>query len=225
MNLLAIDTSSQYSVIGLQIGESRMEKLSLSGRSHSRDILPNIIQLVEEAGANLGDLDAIVFGKGPGSFTGLRITVGVVQGLGFGLQIPVIPVSTLACLAQGEFRESGATSVLVALSARQQEVYFGAYRIEDRMPVLLGKESVVEASGIPVQESRDWVGIGDGWSLVQQIESAIGTSVSRVNLEVRPKPADLLDIGLVKLARGETIAAMEARPEYLREQVANVSAR
>jgi tRNA threonylcarbamoyladenosine biosynthesis protein TsaB len=90
------------------------------------------------------------------------------------------------------------------------------------MPVLLGKESVVEASGIPVQESRDWVGIGDGWSLREQIESAIGTSVSRVNLEVWPKPADLLDIGLVKLARGETIPAMEARPEYLREQVANV---
>jgi tRNA threonylcarbamoyladenosine biosynthesis protein TsaB len=225
MNLLAIDTSSKYSAIGLQIGESRMEKLSLSGRSHSRNILPNIIQLVQEADAKLSDLDGIVFGKGPGSFTGLRITVGVVQGLGFGLQIPVIPVSTLACLAQGEFRESGATSVLVALSARQQEVYFGAYRIEDKVPFLSGAESVIDASGIPEQEPLDWVGIGDGWSFREQIESAIRTSVSRVNLEVWPKPADLLDIGLVKMARGETIPAMEARPEYLREQVANVSAR
>ena len=225
MNLLAIDTSSQYSAIGLQIGESRIENVSLSGRSHSRDILPNIMKLVQEAGAKLSDLDAIVFGKGPGSFTGLRITVGVVQGLGFGLQIPVIPVSTLACLAQGEFRESGSSSILVALSARQQEVYFGAYRIEDKIPFLIGLEAVVEASVIPVQESRDWVGVGDGWSLVKQIESAIGTSVSHVNLEVCPKPEDLLDIGLVKLARGETIAAMEAAPEYLREQVAKVPSR
>jgi tRNA threonylcarbamoyladenosine biosynthesis protein TsaB len=173
----------------------------------------------------LSDLDGIVFGKGPGSFTGLRITVGVVQGLGFGLQIPVIPVSTLACLAQGEFRESGATSVLVALSARQQEVYFGAYRIEDKVPFLSGVESVVEASGIAEQEPRDWVGIGDGWQFREQIESAIGTSVSRIHLDVWPRPADLLDIGLVKMARGETLPAMEARPEYLREQVANVPAR
>jgi tRNA threonylcarbamoyladenosine biosynthesis protein TsaB len=202
-----------------------MENVSLSGRSHSRDILPNIVKLVQEAGAKLSDLDAIVFGKGPGSFTGLRITVGVVQGLGFGLQIPVIPVSTLACLAQGEFRESGSSSILVALSARQQEVYFGAYRIEDKIPILIGLEAVVEASDIPVQEYRDWVGVGDGWSLVKQIESAIGTSVSRVNLEVCPKPEDLLDIGLAKLTRGETIAAMEAAPEYLREQVANLPSR
>jgi tRNA threonylcarbamoyladenosine biosynthesis protein TsaB len=225
VNLLAIDTSSQYSAIGVQIGESRMENVSLSGRSHSRNILPNIMKLVQEAGVKLSDLDAIVFGKGPGSFTGLRITVGVVQGLGFGLQIPVIPVSTLACLAQGEFRESGTSSILVALSARQQEVYFGAYRIEDKIPFLIGLEAVVEASDIPVQEYRDWVGVGDGWSLVKQIESAIGTSVSRVNLEVCPKPEDLLDIGLAKLTRGETIAAMDARPEYLREQVANLPSR
>jgi tRNA threonylcarbamoyladenosine biosynthesis protein TsaB len=222
VNLLAIDTSSQYSAIGVQIGESRMENVSLSGRSHSRNILPNIMKLVQEAGVKLSDLDAIVFGKGPGSFTGLRITVGVVQGLGFGLQIPVIPVSTLACLAQGEFRESGTSNILVALSARQQEVYFGAYRIENKIPFLMGLEAVVEASAIAVQESCDWVGVGDGWFLREQIESAIGAPVSRVNLEVCPKPADLLDIGLAKLTRGETISAMDARPEYLREQVANL---
>lgn len=225
MNLLAIDTSSQYSSIGLQIGQERMEKVARSGRTHSRDILPNIVQLVQQSGASLSDLDAIVFGKGPGSFTGLRITVGVVQGLGFGLQIPVIPVSTLACLAQGEYRASGATNVLVALAARNQEVYFGAYRIADKVPALIGVESVVDVSNIPVQESGDWVGIGDGWSFRQQIESAVGFSMLRVNLEVCPRPEDLLDIGEVKMSRSETISAMEARPEYLREQVAELAAK
>ena len=222
MNLLAIDTSSQFSVIGLQIGRQRMENVALSGRSHSRDILPNIVQLVQDAGASLDDLDAIVFGKGPGSFTGLRITVGIVQGLGFGLNIPVIPVSTLACLAQGEHRQSGATNILVALSARQQEVYFGAYRIEDSSPVLLGVECVVDASEVPVQEPCDWIGIGDGWCFREQIESALGCLVQRINLEVKPQPQDLLDIGVVRMGRGETIAAMDARPEYLREQVATI---
>lgn len=225
MNLLAIDTSTQYSAIGLQIGEDRLETLARSERSHSRDILPNIVQLMRQVGANLEDLDAIVFGKGPGSFTGLRITVGVVQGLGFGLQIPVIPVSTLACLAQGEFRDTRASQVLVALSARKQEVYFGAYQLKDKIPMLLGKECVVDACLVPAPESRGWSGVGDGWVFRQEIEAAIGFSMENINLDVCPKPQDLLDIGVVRMERGETITALEARPEYLREQVARTSGR
>ena len=221
MNLLAIDTSSKTSAIGLQIGEQRWQSVVMSDRSHSRDILSNIVDLTDKAGVNLNDLDAIVFGKGPGSFTGLRITVGVVQGLGFGLQIPVIPVSSLACLAQGEYRESGATDIFVVLSARQEEVYFGAYHMRDGIPNLTGEEGVLPASRIPGLESRDWVGVGDGWHLKKQLESATGNRMQQIRMEVYPQPQDLLDIGVVKLARGETIDAMQARPEYLREKVAS----
>ncbi len=221
MNLLAIDTSSKASAIGLQIGEKRWQSFTMSDRSNSRDILPNIVELLDKAGVGLNDLDAIVFGKGPGSFTGLRITVGVVQGLGFGLQIPVIPVSSLACLAQGEYRESGATSILVVLSARKEEVYFGAYHVQDAIPNLVGEEGVVQASHIPALEPCDWVGVGDGWHLKRQLELAAGNSMQYIRLEVYPQPQDLLDIGVVKLDRGETIDAMQALPEYLREKVAS----
>ena len=221
MNLLAIDTSSKASAIGLQIGGKRWQLVTMSDRSHSRDILPNIVELLDKAGVNLNDLDAIVFGKGPGSFTGLRITVGVVQGLGFGLQIPVIPVSSLACLAQGEYRESGATSILVVLSARKDEVYFGAYHIQNATPNLVGEEGVVQASQLPALEPGDWVGVGDGWRLKRQLELAVGNSMQHIRLEVYPQPQDLLDIGVMKLGRGESIDAMQALPEYLREKVAS----
>ena len=198
MNLLAIDTSSKSSVMGIQIDGRRWENVRLSDKSHSRDILPDIVSLLEQANASLKDLNAIVFGQGPGSFTGLRITVGVVQGLGFGLKIPVVPVSTLSVLAQGEYRVSGATNIMVALTARKEEVYFGSYNIEDGRPQLLGKEAVVEASEIPEQNKGSWVGIGDGWKLKDQLEAASGISVDKINLDVLPEPQDLLDIGVME---------------------------
>ena len=219
MNLLAIDTSSKVSAIGLQVGKQRWYSINVSGHSHSRDILTNIAELVEEAGVSLGDLNAIAFGKGPGSFTGLRITVGVVQGLGFGLQIPVVPVSSLACLAQGEYRQSGATDILVVLSARKEEVYFGAYHIQDEIPVLVGEEGVLQASSIPALEPSDWVGVGDAWHLKQQLESAAGNRMKHVSVDVYPHPRDLLDIA--GSYRSESIDAMQALPEYLREKVAS----
>jgi tRNA threonylcarbamoyladenosine biosynthesis protein TsaB len=219
MNLLAVDTSSTISAIGLQIGEERWQSLARAARSHSRDILPNIVELLGMAGAQLKDLDAIVFGKGPGSFTGLRITAGVVQGLGFGLQIPVVSVSTLACLAQGEYRKSGATNIFVVLSARKEEVYFGAYHMEDAQPCLIGREGVIEASLVPVLQPGVWAGVGDGWHLRGQLEKAACTTMQHIQVQAHPRPYDLLDIGVYKMSRGQSMDAMQALPEYLREQV------
>ncbi len=226
MNLLAIDTSSVRSIIGLQIGNTRLEKVTLSGRSHSRDILPSIVALMEEGGLALQALDGIVFGQGPGSFTGLRIAVGVVQGLGYGLDIPVVPVSTLACLAKGQFRQSGIRNVLVAQSARKEEVYLGAYTVDAVDPILHGSEMVVEASEVSLPGLKAisglWMGAGSGWQLRESLEVALNITMDRVEVNIFPEPEDLLDIGMVRMEKGETITAMEATPEYLREQVANV---
>jgi tRNA threonylcarbamoyladenosine biosynthesis protein TsaB len=224
MNLLAIDTSSKSSVIGIQINDRRWTDVRFSDKSHSRDILPNIAGLLKQANTSLEDLNAIVFGQGPGSFTGLRITVGVVQGLGFGLNIPVVPVSSLAVLAQGEFRLSGATNIMVALKARKEEVYFGSYCIKNGIPQLVGKEMVVEASEVPKQTMGSWVGVGDGWQLRDQLETASGIRVEKIVLDVLPEPQDLLDIGAKEMQSGGGIDALQALPEYLREQVADVPA-
>ncbi|MBD3647385.1 MAG: tRNA (adenosine(37)-N6)-threonylcarbamoyltransferase complex dimerization subunit type 1 TsaB, partial [Pseudomonadales bacterium] len=163
MNVLALDTSSDALVLGLQRGETRTGVFEVLDRSHSREILPRITGLLKEAGLSLDELQLIVYGQGPGSFTGLRITVGVVQGLAFGLDIPVAPVSSLACLAQEAYRRDHHERIAVALLARQQEVFFGAYEIVDGIARLVDKEAVLDVENAPSLSGEGWVGIGSGW--------------------------------------------------------------
>ena len=129
MNLLGIDTSTRSTVLGLQLGSEVIDRTSPDVDTHSREILPSIESLVMEAGIGIEDLDAIVFGQGPGSFTGLRIAVGVVQGLGYGLGIPVVPVSSMACIAQSLIQAANPSLIFVGLTARLEEVYYGAYKL------------------------------------------------------------------------------------------------
>lgn len=220
MKLLAIDTSGEAQVVALMVGERRILTFEAVGRAHSQRILPAIEGVLTEANIDVADLDAVVFGQGPGSFTGLRIGVGVAQGLAYGAGIPVVPVSTLACLALGEHRRSDATQLVVALVARKQEVFYGCYRIVDGLPVLVGEEGVADASAMPSPGFADYRGVGNGWSLRDAIENAVGARASGVTLDVLPQPEDLLDIGAHYFREGRTVPAMQATPQYLREKVA-----
>ena len=220
MIALAIDTSTSAQVIGLRMGSEDIERFEIAGRAHSKLILPAILDLLAQAGIDKRSLDVIVFGQGPGSFTGLRIAVGVVQGLAFGLDIPVVPVSTLACLAQGEYRRSGATHIVVAQTARLEEVFFGSFEIRDGLVRAVGEERVVEASMVPHQSFDTCVGVGSGWTLKTQLEAALGAIAQQVVLEAWPRSPDLLDLGMQAMEEGKAVSALEARPMYLREQVA-----
>ena len=220
MITLAIDTSGEGQLLGLQMGDTLVEKFEVAGRDHARIILPSILALLDEAGIAKSDVDLLVFGRGPGSFTGLRIAVGVVQGLAFGLGIPVVGVSTLACLAQGEYRRSGARQIVVAQSARKTEVFYGSYRIEDGLAVLQGEEGVFEASQVPSPGFDSYTGVGSGWTLRAELEAALGAPADEVVLAPELAAADLLALGLAARARGEVQDALHARPEYLREKVA-----
>lgn len=223
MNILAIDTSSSACVLGLQLGSDRHTDVRQSERSHSRDILPAIEALFANAGTTLAELDCIVYGQGPGSFTGLRIAVGVVQGLAFGLEIPVVPVSTLACFAQAQFRNHDIQRSVVALHARKEEVYLGVYEVAEDIAQLVGKESVTDVGDIRQVLSGDWVGVGDGWILREQMEAKFGITMQSIATEVCPDPDSLLDLGTNGYNRGQTVSAIDARPEYLREEVATPS--
>lgn len=220
MNILAIDTSSSACVLGLQLGGERHTDVRQSGRSHSRDILPAIESLLANAATTLSKLDCIVYGQGPGSFTGLRIAVGVVQGLAFGLEIPVVPVSTLACLAQAQYRNHDIRRSVVALHARKEEVYLGIYEVTEDIAHLVGKESVTDVGDITQVLSGDWVGVGDGWILRDQMEAKFGITMQSIITDVYPDPDALLDLGTSGYNSGQTVSAVDARPEYLREEVA-----
>ena len=220
MNLLALDTSSDSMVLGLQLGAQTLDRSTVTGRSHSRDLLPGIEALMAEAGITLGELDAVVFGQGPGSFTGLRIAVGVVQGLAYGLDIPVVPVSSMACLAQAAHRQQGAQLVAVALKARLEEVYFGAYSFAEGIAATMDSEMVLDVSDLPSQRAGEWVGVGDGWEFKDKLERSLQITVRHISRETVPGVLDLVTIGQHKLANNETVSALQAAPVYLREQVA-----
>ena len=224
MNILAIDTSTSACVLGIQTQDSELTRFEQLNRSHSLELLPRIVALLDDAKLDKADLDLLVFGKGPGSFTGLRIAVGVVQGLAFGLDIPVIGVSTLACIAQGRYRLAGSASashIMVALTARQEELYYGAYDVSSGVAKLVGREAVHLAEEVPTLPKRQWVGVGAGWQFADKINRAAGTEVTDISLEVYPEATDLLVLGNDGYNSGDAVTASEAIPEYLREQVAS----
>jgi tRNA threonylcarbamoyladenosine biosynthesis protein TsaB len=222
VNLLGIDTSTRSTVLGLQLGSEVVDRTSPEVETHSREILPSIDSLVKEAGIGLEDLDAIVFGQGPGSFTGLRIAVGVVQGLGYGLGIPVVPVSSMACIARSVIPAISPPLVFVGLTARLEEIYYGAYRFEEEIAVPVIREGVVDVSELPQLPVGDWVGCGNAMpGLSTKIEEATGVSFESISSEAVPTIRNLLSLGSFKFSRGESVNAIQATPVYLREQVAS----
>ena len=223
MNVLAIDTSSKACVLGISTEKQDYTDAEILDRTHSKEILPRIVKLLHRAGLESAELDLIVYGQGPGSFTGLRIGIGVVQGLAFGLDVPVVPVSSMGCLAQAAFRKHQHKHCVVALTARQEEIYFGSYSVKDGLAEANGKECVVEVSEAPVQlAEKTWVGVGSGWLLKNKLEIALQVPIQQTYVgDTYPDPLDLLHLGISRFQHGFGISALQAIPEYLREQVAS----
>ena len=182
LNILALDTSTQACTVALQTAAGISEIFKIIPRHHNKELLPMVKEVLETANMAIQDLDCIAFGRGPGSFTGLRITVGVVQGLAFGAGIQVVPISTMACMAQGRLRLSGAERCLVAMQARQEEVYWGAYSAEQGYMTSVADECVIEASEVSLPESGSWYGVGNGWQHRTLLESALGQPVDAIDL-------------------------------------------
>lgn len=220
-------------MLGLDVSGELIDRTVNAENSHSREILPSIKRLVSEAGIELGDLTGIVFGQGPGSFTGLRIAVGVVQGLGYGLDIPVVPVSSMACLAQSQFAQFAQTGsqadernhVFVGLSARLDEIYFGAYTFDEGIAHPVTAEGVCDVDDLPrlvgEQGQGKWLGVGNAFRLKDRIESATGIHFSSTKEQTIPLVASLLRLGQAGFESGSAIAAIDASPVYLREKVAD----
>lgn len=205
-------------MLGLALGDELIDRSSVPGASHSREILPSIESLLIDAKTSLSELDAIIFGQGPGSFTGLRISVGVVQGLGYGLNLPLVPVSSMAALAQVHAGQG--ENIFVALTARLEEIYFGGYSVSGDIVEPIIDEGVADVSMLPRLSEGSWAGLGNAWGLKDKIEESTGISVSVVSEETVPSVSALLTLGRSYFNDGRTVSALEARPVYLREEVA-----
>lgn len=216
--LLALDTATEACSVALLHEGRVLSRYEVIPRLHAQRVLPMVQEVLAEAGIALAAVDAIAFGRGPGAFTGVRIAVGVVQGLAFALDRPVLPVSNLAVLAQRAYREQGASRVAAAIDARMDEVYWGCYQLEAGEMRLAGVEAVLppDQAALPRGADGEWFGAGTGWGYAARIP----VSPSAMDAGLLPHAEDLLQLATFAWARGEAVAAEQAQPVYLRDNVA-----
>ncbi|NHA15319.1 tRNA (adenosine(37)-N6)-threonylcarbamoyltransferase complex dimerization subunit type 1 TsaB [Thioalkalivibrio sp. XN279] len=220
MKILALDTAANACSVALQAGEDVIERIETQPRRHAAALLPMAEACLADAGLTLKDLDAVAFGRGPGSFTGLRIAASVAQGIAFGAGLPVAPVSNLAAAAVAAWRKHGWRQVLAAFDARMDELYAAAYRIDDAgLPALSGAEQlVVPAALAPPAGVGAWFGAGSGFAAWDELAGRLG--LAGCDPLVEPVARDLLGPAAAMVAAGRTVSADQALPVYLREQVA-----
>lgn len=221
--LLALDTATEACSVALLHDGKVLSHYEVIPRQHAQRLLPMIKALMAEASLPMSALDAIAFGRGPGAFTGIRIAIGVVQGLAFALDRPVIPVSNLAVLAQRAMREEGAVQVAAAIDARMAEIYWGCYQAQQGEMRLVGREAVMapELASLPDGATGDWFAAGTGWGTFAE---RIAIKPSAQAPSMLPHAQDLLALAQFAWARGEALVADDAQPVYLRDQVATPKA-
>lgn len=219
MNLLALDTATEACSAALLWQDNLTFWDELSPRGHTQRILPMIDELLQQANVRLADLDALVFGRGPGSFTGVRVGAGIAQGLAFGAQLPVVAVSNLTAMAEQAYQILGATQVVALIDARMDEVYFSQLARTEQGWQSIVAEQVCSATQAIAQiqtETKPTV-VGTGWAAYPQFEClATQVCVSDITL---PSARYMLSLAQVELAAGRTISAMEIEPVYLRNEV------
>lgn len=217
MNLLALDTSTEYLSLALLKGDELFTFDLNAGQTHSQIILPQIQALLNAAGMKLNDLDGIAFGAGPGSFTGVRIAAGVAQGLGFGANLPVVSVCTLQALAEA----SGEDKVITCLDARMGEVYHAAYeKIAGEWQVVI-EPGLYKPDAVPAINGKGWSGVGSGWQTYStQLGVVYGEQLQATQPELSPTARAILQLAQPIFSKGEAHTASEAMPIYIRNRVA-----
>jgi len=216
--ILALDTSTEACSAALLHAGKVIERFAALPRGHAQHILEMVQSVLNEAALTVAQLDAITFCRGPGSFTGVRIACSVVQGIAFAADLPVVPVSTLAALAQGALRQHGAEHVLAAIDARMEQVYVGEYQAVDGLMQLVGEERVSAPAALTPVAATSWQGAGTGWAAYgDALRASLGAP--QAAHDALPHARDCLPLAAAALEQGETVSADQALPVYLRDRV------
>lgn len=221
MKILGIETSSVALSLAL-LNEGKIYTHHVDApMQQAKTILSSINELLSSSHVKPEQLTAIAFGRGPGSFTGIRIAVSVAQGLGYSLNKPLIPISSLAALAQTIHDDSGWKELLVAVDARMEEVYWGIYKADNAGFVkLVNTERLCKADKIDLPSSGSWGGVGSGWATYQNIlVEKLGFCPSKIDSLSLPSASGVVRLAAESYQKGEGISASEAQPIYLRDKV------
>ena len=222
--LLALDASSTACSCALIRDQLIVQRFEIAPREHTRLLLPMVDEVLAEAGVSLGQLDAIAYGQGPGSFTGLRIAAGIAQGLAYGADLPLMGISTLEALALAAHRKWHARHVIAALDARMDEIYVGAYHCLDGVLTVALEERVMPPSQLRLPKTDhaiEWLGIGSGWQLLSGIPVDVQAALAQTLPDELPAAEDLVRLADTAWERGARGSAPhEVIPVYLRDEVA-----
>lgn len=213
MKILAFDTSTELCSAALCLDGAWLVREEMAGNRHSELLLPMVESLLAEAGLGLRDLDGLAYGKGPGSFTGLRIGCGAAQGLALGADLPVTGVITLEAMAYS----TGASRVLACIDARMHEVYAAAYRRQGDGMVELSPPTVLKPADLALPEEGDWLGCGTGFTAYPDMLSG---RLRSVRPDVFPHARAVAELALPVFAAGRGAAPDSAEPFYVRDKVA-----
>jgi len=221
LNLLAIETSTEYLSLAVSRGDALFETNLLAGQRHAEMIFDEVRKLLAQAGLALADIGGIAYGRGPGSFTGLRVACGVTQGLAFALGIRVQGVITLEAIAQAAYADSGADQVIACIDARMGEVYHAAYRREGATWTAVLVPGLYDPAAVPDISGTGWTGCGTGFAAHPAL---LGERYAAVMTAVRPELVPTARAGIA-LARplfdaGPGDLPADALPLYIRDKVA-----
>jgi len=226
MKILSLDTATEACSAALLIDGEIREQYALAPREHTKLILQMVESLLSDASLQIADLDALAFGRGPGSFTGVRIATGVVQGIAFAADLPVVAVSTLASIAQIVYEEQNQPDVLAGIDARMGGMYWGCYQLADNgLMVLTGEEQVSSPAAVkaPKQpgEQTKWCGAGSAWqSYKDQLEQSLAGQITHCFPGYYPHSSSIARLAADAYERGLAVDASQAQPVYLRNDVA-----
>jgi len=217
VKLLALESSSELFTAALYLDGRIIEREGARGDSHSEIALPLVKGLLDEQKTVLADLDGIVFGAGPGAFTGLRLACSVAQGLAIGADLPVLGIGSLEALALG----AGDGFVYVCTDARMREVYSAAYRVCGDSVVTIMAPVVSAPAAVPLPAGVGWLGRGSGFAAyADALAERLGAQVTSVDPDARPRADTLLRLAAPRFTRGEGFDAALAAPLYVRDKVA-----
>ena len=221
--LLAIETATESCSAALGVGDVVIERSEIAPRRHAELILPMIESLLAEAGLRRRDLAGIAVGRGPGAFTGVRLAISIAQGLALGLDLPVVPVSSLAALAlDAPLADAEDGAILAVIDARMGEVYAGAFRRRaDGLVEAIGPESVGRAEQLVLPARTNWSVVGTGWDAYRDALLARLPAPPRFADGARyPQARAILRLAAAQFAHGEGVLPELALPVYLRDKVA-----
>ena len=221
MNILALDTCSECCSAALLCDGRLYEVSELTQRGHSELILGMMDKLFEQADTTISSVEAIAFGRGPGSFTGVRVGVSVAQGIAFARDIPVIPISSLAAIAQQGINLVDIDRFAVAIDARMGEIYCAHYKRVEKVAVLLGEERVCSPDSFLPMDEKKSVGMGTGWSTyASELSQQFSAQLTDIKPEFYPMASGIVELAQVEIAAGRLLPAEDALPVYLRDNVA-----